>query len=226
LEEISVEQEATLYMTLLSIYVALLASRSGQKEVVVGSPVTFRDREEIEGLVGYFTNVMVLRVKVEGARSYEEVLRGVRGVTLGAYRHQEMAYEILEEEMRGGRGEEPSPLFHVWFNFIKKSQQSYDDSEHTTGLLNVEEIENNTASFDISLVIKQRASGLRISMEYNKDLFDAERVRGMLSEFEGLIERVIADPAATILDIPMFAGPKASAYQGDWDGLREVNAGD
>ncbi len=106
---------ATLYMVLLSTYMAVLQRWTGQSDVLVGSPVAGRARPETEGLIGYFANTVVQRGRFSSDPSFLELLRGVRDSTLGAFDHQEIPFERLVLELAGAQDAARSPIFQVVF---------------------------------------------------------------------------------------------------------------
>ncbi|HEU4767477.1 MAG TPA: condensation domain-containing protein, partial [Pyrinomonadaceae bacterium] len=115
LRELGRREGATLFMTLLAAWKVLLWRLSGERDVVVGTPVAGRGSRELEGLIGFFVNTLVLRTEVEGERSFAEVLQRVRTVCLEAYAHQEVPFERVVEELAPQRELSHGPLFQVLF---------------------------------------------------------------------------------------------------------------
>src|SRR5258708_712500 len=115
LREVSREHGVTLFMTLLAAFQVLLARYSGQDDIVVGTPVANRNREEIEGLIGFFVNTLALRTNLGGNPTFGELLAQVKGVCLGAYAHQDLPFERLVEELQPERSVSHTPLFQVMF---------------------------------------------------------------------------------------------------------------
>src|SRR5262249_49824563 len=105
----------TLYMTLLATYQVLLARYTGQHDIVVGSPIANRTRHELEGLIGFFVNSLVLRVDLADDPPFQELLSRVRQTTLEAYAHQDVPFEKLVEELEPERQLNQNPLFQVMF---------------------------------------------------------------------------------------------------------------
>ena len=108
---------ATLYMTLLAGWGALLARLSGQEDLVTGTPVANRGRTEIEGLIGFFVNTLALRLDVSGSPSVGELLERVKEQTLAAQQHQDIPFEQVVEVARPVRSLAHSPLFQVMFDW-------------------------------------------------------------------------------------------------------------
>ena len=115
LRELSRREDATLFATLLAAFVALLHRYTGQDDVIVGSPNADRNRFEIEGLIGFFVNMMVLRTDVSGARRFRELLRRVRESVAGALQHQDVPFDKVVEALAPGRDPGSNPLFQVTF---------------------------------------------------------------------------------------------------------------
>ncbi|HEX8474859.1 MAG TPA: amino acid adenylation domain-containing protein, partial [Pyrinomonadaceae bacterium] len=115
IREMSQEQGATLFMTLLAAFQVLLARYSNMTDIVVGTPVANRTRSEVEGVIGFFVNTLVMRVEVGEEATFEEVLGRVREASVGGYGHQEVPFEKLVEEIAPERRMSQTPIFQVMF---------------------------------------------------------------------------------------------------------------
>ena len=113
LKELSLGEGVTLFMTLLSAFETLLHRYSGQDDMIVGTDVANRNRFEIEGLIGFFVNLLALRTKLTGNPSFRELLGRVRDVTIGAYAHQDVPFEQIVSALRPERHVSKTPLVQV-----------------------------------------------------------------------------------------------------------------
>jgi amino acid adenylation domain-containing protein len=201
LKQLSRKEGATLFMTLLAAFQTLLYRYTGQTDIVVGSPIANRNRTEIEGLVGFFANTLVLRTNVSSDPSFRDLLRRVRKTALEAYDHQDLPFEKLVEELNPERSLSHSPLFQVMFVL----QNSPASSRELSGLvLEPVKLENNTAKFDLSLSIIEHPQGLKASWEYSTDLFDETTVVRMSRHYQHLLEAIVTDPDASVADLPIM----------------------
>ncbi|MCT9930234.1 amino acid adenylation domain-containing protein [Planotetraspora sp. A-T 1434] len=183
------EERCTPYMTLLAAFQVLLARYSGQDDVCVGSPVSGRDREELEGLVGFLVNTLVLRGDLSGDPSFREVMGRTRRTALEAYEHQDIPFEHLLAELGVDRDLGRNPLFETLFNLYPPStglrlaglEAEPFDSGHTS------------AKFDLMLEIHPGERAARASFNYNTDLFDAATVDQLAGHFIDVLEAVAAD---------------------------------
>jgi amino acid adenylation domain-containing protein len=222
LKALSKRGGATLYMVLLGAFQVLLSKYSGSEDVVVGSPIAGRTRREVEGLIGFFVNSLVLRTDLSGGPSFLEVLRRVREVTLGAYEHQEVPFERLVEALRPERSLSHSPLFQVIFEVV--------EGEGTGGELPGLRVggasaEPDTAKFDLSLELAVTSRGLRGGLNYNTDLFDRATAQRMLTHLGRALEQ-IADGADVSLTQLSLIGAEERAQVLEWSHTEHLFPGD
>src|SRR5256714_7619524 len=157
LKELSRQQGATLFMTLLAGFKLLLSGSSGQAEVVVGTPIAGRTRSEIEGLIGFFVNTLVLRTRLSGEMRVAEVLGQVREVCLGAYSHQEVPFEKLVAELEPQRSLSRTPLFQVMFALQNQAASQW----RLAGMAGARPAgETGSEKVDLTLVLREQAGRL------------------------------------------------------------------
>ncbi|HWK89034.1 MAG TPA: condensation domain-containing protein, partial [Longimicrobium sp.] len=214
LQALGRSEGATLYMVLLAAYQVLLSKYSGSEDIVVGSPIAGRTRKEVEGLIGFFVNSMVLRTDLSGDPSFREVLRRAREVTLGAYEHQEVPFERLVAELHPERSLSHSPLFQVMLAL----QNAGGDGAALPGLSVSEvEAERGSAKLDLSLMLTATPRGLRGRLTYSTDLFERGTVERMLGHLERVLEQVAADADMRLSQLALLGEAERSLALEAWN---------
>ncbi|HKY28030.1 MAG TPA: amino acid adenylation domain-containing protein, partial [Pyrinomonadaceae bacterium] len=207
LEELSRSQGVTLFMTLLAAFQVLLHRYSGVEDIVVGSPIANRNRSELEGLIGFFVNILVLRTDCSGNPTFSELLRRVREVGLEAYAHQDVPFDKLVEELKPERSLSYSPLFQVAFAL----QKGLESTLNLPGLkLSWMEVDRGSSKFDLALFVSETADGLSCLLEYDTDLFQDTTIRRMLGHFENLLQSIVSNPDQRIGKLPMLTPAELS----------------
>jgi amino acid adenylation domain-containing protein len=196
LKGISRKQGASLFMTLLAALQVLLHRLTAQHDIAVGSPIAGRNRAEVEGLIGFFLNSLVLRTDLSGDPAFLELLEQVRKVCLDAYAHQDVPFEKLLEELRPERDLSRTPFFQVFLNMVNVSPEhgqpaglKFEPLSHGA------EVESK---FDLTIYVRAREGSLHLNCVYNTDLFDPERIQEMLSQYEALLTAISRDPSKNI----------------------------
>jgi amino acid adenylation domain-containing protein len=214
LQRLSQQTGVTLFMTLLATFKVLLYRYTGQTDICVGSPIANRNRTEIEGLIGCFINTLVLRTDLSGNLSFQDLLYRVRETTLGAYTHQDFPFEKLIEILQPERNLSHSPLFQVLFGL---QQDPLQDLTLNDLVVDVLEIERETARFDLTLSLLETEQGLRGTVEYNTDLFDTATIQRMLGHYETLLEQVVADASQPICEIAFLSVSEKQQLLETWN---------
>lgn len=195
LRQLSRNHNATLFMTLLAAFNVLLYRHTGDDEILVGTPIANRNRTEIEGLIGFFLNTLVIRTRMPHSISFSELLGQVRGKTLEAYSHQDIPFEQLLQEISVQRDLSLSPLFQVMFVLQNAPFQPIELTE-----LSIEPLGTDigTSKFDLNFHVIETNDGLFSIMHYNTDLFQPWRIREWLNQFQLLLEQIVAAPDMAI----------------------------
>src|ERR687885_401863 len=185
LEALSQRQGVTLFMTLLAAFQTLLYRYTQQADIVVGSAIANRNRHEIEGLIGFFVNSLVLRTDLSGNPTFLELLGRVREVALRAYAHQDLPFEKLVEELHPERNLSYHPLFQVVFSLQNTPIEALELPGLTLSRL---DFDNPSAKFDLEFHMWESPEGLRGQVVYSTDLFDDTTITRMLGHFQTLLE--------------------------------------
>ncbi|HEX2081075.1 MAG TPA: condensation domain-containing protein, partial [Longimicrobium sp.] len=205
---------ATLYMVMLGAFQLLLSKYSGSEDIVVGSPIAGRTRKEVEELIGFFANTLVLRTDLGGDPTFRELLGRVREGTLGAYEHQEVPFERLVAELQPERSLSHAPLFQVMF-----ALQNGERSGFGLAGLRMEGAvaELETTRFDLGLTAIPHDGGVRGVLEYSTDLFDRSTVRRMLGHLERVLEQVAARPEARLSELELLSAEERGLVVDAWN---------
>ena len=208
---------ATSFMVWLAAVHLLLHRLSGQTLVTVGSPIANRARPELEPLIGFFANTLVLAGDHAGDPGFRELIARVRERALGAYAHQDLPFEKLVEELAPERNLAYSPLFQVMFSF--QSLQAPAGSAATAGGLSMLPVDADlaTAKFDLTFEVEERQGGFACAVEYNRDLFDAATAGRLLAQVRDLLACAVADPEARAAELPLLAAAQRSQVLVEWN---------
>jgi acyl carrier protein len=192
------EQNSSLYMTLLAGYCALLHRYTGQEDMPVCSPVASREFGEVEALIGYFNNVLVMRADLSSDPSFRELLSRMRRTVLVAQENQGLPLQKLGEIPEIAR----TPLTRAMF-----SHQSTSDGDlNLPGIAaRAMELSATEADFELALTMESPGpSALQGVLEYNADLFDAETISQFVDNFVAVLDAVATDPEHRLSDLPRF----------------------
>jgi amino acid adenylation domain-containing protein len=215
LKVLSHQEGATLFMTLLAAFKVLLYRYTGQEDLIIGSPVANRRRQEFEPLIGFLVNTLVLRTNLSGQPSFRELLKRVRQVALEAYAHQDLPFERLVAELRPERDLSRSPLFQVMCTLQNASLAPL--SKLSTLTLEPVQIDNGTAKFDLSLSLTETSQGLTGYLEYNTDLFEAATIGRLIAHFKTLLSEIIRQPDSCIATHPLLTEPERQQVTVEWN---------
>lgn len=205
------EQGATFFMTMLAVLAVLLYRLSGEEDVVIGSPIANRNDLELQGLIGFFTNTMALRVRVDGNPSFREVVTRARATALGAYDHQDLPFEKVVEKHAPRRDPSYNPLFQVNFRAQATERPVLVLPGSTVEPLPVD---IGFSRFDLALELELGPAALAGYFEYNRDLFDASTVTGFEQDLRVLLEQVVRDPDEPVLALALEHGRGARRAPG------------
>ena len=209
------QEGVTLFMALMAAFKVLLHRYSGQNDISVGTPIANRSRAELEPLIGFFINTLVLRTDLDGDPTFREILQRVRDVALGAYAHQDIPFEMLVDAVQPTRDLSHSPLFQVMF--VIQNASPGESQVMSDLMLQPLEAHSGTAKFDLTLFMLDEADALSGAWEYNTDLFDHATIERMMAHFQNLLAAAIANPDAPVTRLPMLADEEQRYLLVDWN---------
>ncbi|MFD8621041.1 amino acid adenylation domain-containing protein [Streptomyces sp. NPDC059513] len=196
LQDLAARSSATPFMVLLAAFEVLMARWCRQDDVSVGTPVDTRVHPDTAAMIGYFANTVVIRADLSDNPAFTALLDRVRTTVIGAYEHRELPFDQVVAGLGPGRDQ---PLFDVMFSHLG-AQESVLDGLTVTPV----EQPSTTAKFGLSLFVGESAGGVHGSFEYATALFDEETVQELSRLYVTLLEGLVADPGARVLDLPLI----------------------
>ncbi len=191
LEKLSREEDATLFMSLLSLFSFVLHRFSGQEEVIIGTPVASRSQQELESLIGVFINTVAIRTDLDENPNFRQLLQRIRKTSLDAFSHQAYPFEKLVEALKPKRDLSRTPVFQVVFNLQNAPMPELDMPGLSLRFL---DFDRGTSQFDLTLMMTRSGDQYQASVEYNSDLFESGTISFMLDAFNGLLKGALAQP--------------------------------
>ena len=235
LEELSQQEGVTFFMTLLAAFQTLLYRYTHQEDIVLGSPIANRNRSEIEGIIGFFVNSLVLRTDLSGNPTFTELLGRVREVTLGAYSHQDLPFEKLVDSLHPERNLSHHPLFQVVFGFQNAPMSALELPELVPSFMNidfkkirfdlelhlwkcsVDEVSRRVDFRSLGCENWEYSEGLRGVIVYNTDLFAQATISQMLKHFKTLLSGIVATPEQRIANLPLLSEVELHQVLVEWN---------
>lgn len=207
LKTLAAKQSVTLFMLLLASFQVLLYRYTGEEDLLIGTDIVNRDRQETENLIGLLVNTVVLRTNLDGNPTVAELLKRVREVTLGAFAHQHLPFEKLVEVLNPERHlNQMMPLFQVKFDLQLATVQP----PQLTGL-SVERlpINDDNAKYELRLNLQDTPQGIKGQFEYSSELFDAATIAQIAEHWQMLLESIVTNIDAKISDLSLLTAQEA-----------------
>ena len=186
-------------MLLVAAFNTLLYRYTGQEDLLIGTATAGRSRPEIQKLMGYFLNTLVVRTNLSGNPTFRELLRRVREVIASAVAHEDVPFEYLVKELQPERNLGLNPLFQALLT-LEPALPTIPSGWTLTQM----DVTVGTSKFDLSLELDDRPEGLIGRFEYNTDLFDAATIDRMVGHWLILLEGVALNPAQHLKDLPLL----------------------
>ncbi|GAA1940874.1 non-ribosomal peptide synthetase [Kitasatospora viridis] len=201
-------EDATPFMVLLAGLALTLHRRTGQRDLVLGSPVNARGRAELDGLIGYFVNLLPLRLQLAEGASFRELVRHVREVSIGGYRHQEVPFDDIAAAVLEERPEDRNPLCQVLLELHPLDTRPFTVGGHqVTRALH----SNPVSRFDLSVSVDDLGTGFTGRFEYDSDLFGPAAMAALCEEWLGTLAAAVEVPVHALFEARAAGNPRATA---------------
>lgn len=217
LRQFSKARGVTLFMTLIAAFQVLLHRYTNQDDIVVGYPIAGRTRPEVEGLVGFFVNTLLLRLNLAGDPTFEEVLIKAREMALGAYAHQDIPFERIVEEINPARSVAATPLFQVMFAHQNVPRRKIEMEGLEVSPI---EVSSGEAKFDWFFAVLERDQGLALRLEYAADLFHDESAKRLLEHYRTLLKNIVGRSDRHLSEIDFLTDGERHRLLVEWNDTR------
>ncbi len=222
LKSLSQQENATLFITLLAAFQTLLYRYTGQVDIAVGTPIANRNQSEIEALIGFFVNSLVLRADLSGNPTFRELLHRVKNVAIAAYAHQDLPFEKLVEELHPDRELSRNPLFQLSFSLQNTPVAALELPGIAVGAIpygiaTLHDFDAGTAKLDLECNLWEDAGSIQGQFIYSTDLFDSSTIARMAGHFQTLLEAIAANPKQHLSDLALLTAPEYQQLLIDWN---------
>ncbi|MEI2770895.1 MAG: amino acid adenylation domain-containing protein [Candidatus Competibacter sp.] len=183
-------RQTTMFSLLLAVFGLLLYRHTGADDILIGTPAANRARRQLEPLIGFFVNTVVLRARPSATMSFDALLAQIHATVRDSFTYQDIPFESLIEHLQTGRDLAHSALFQVLFSYQNAPRQDFG----IPGVeLDITEIDTLTAKFDLSVTLGQIDGQIKGWIEYNTDLFERATIVRLIAHYENLSRRVLQD---------------------------------
>jgi amino acid adenylation domain-containing protein/non-ribosomal peptide synthase protein (TIGR01720 family) len=214
LQQLSRKEGCTFFMTLLTGFASLLYRYTGQADLAIGTTPANRRRAELESLIGFFANTLVLRVSIADNPSFREQLRHVHEVCLGAYMHQDVPFEMLVEELHPQRDLSVNPLFQVMFVLQNVPQPTFQLPNLSFSTLDADV---RAVRFDLECHLVETPEEITASFVYNTDLFEPATIKRMLNHYQRLLQIITDNADQRIGDALLLSPTECQQIVVEWN---------
>lgn len=218
IKQIAIDFNITLYMSLLSVYTSLLYRLSGQKEIVVGTPISGRNSSELEKTVGMFVNTLAIRYKLNGNETIKQYLEEIKEVSLGAFENQDFQFEELVNVMNIDRDPSRNPIFDVMFNLMNHSEFQDDQfNENIQEQIHTDDI----SKFDLTLTAIDYGSKIQLRFNYNTKLFLPQTIDRFIEYYKQIIHSIELTAEQKVSDIELLPENERTKILSDFNKTRK-----
>jgi amino acid adenylation domain-containing protein len=213
LRRLARESKASLFMVLLAAWQVLLYRYSSQSDILIGTAIANRNRLQLEKLIGFFVNILVLRTELSGNPSFAEVVQRARETGLAAQEHQDLPFEKLVAELDPQRHLSENPFFRVSFNWLNLPVSGMELAG-----LKWEHLEEKIAitRFDLMLTVFEGKAELPALLEYSTDLFDESTIARLGRNFLTLLDDIGANPQQKICALQVLSSEERRQLLVEW----------
>ena len=212
--EFCVQERVTLFMMTFAVFNALLYRYTGQNDIVIGTPIANRTQPELEPLIGFFVNNLVLRTTFDPEQSFRGLLQCVQESVIEAFDHQDVAIENIVKAINPDRSSVRNPIYQLLFS----CQKAFIDTPQIPDLsFKHEFLDRQGTALEMWFSLIERDGGMRITIEYSTDLFRRETVLRMAEHYGRMLDAVVKQPDNSVSSLPMVTDAERTQILVDWN---------
>lgn len=191
----------TPFMVLIALVASTIARYSNSADILLGTPVANRSKPELANVVGLFVNTLVLRLKTSDEMPFSDLLGHVRDTLLDVFDNQDVPFERLVEELHPPQELSRSPIFQSMVSYHQPAltQRRYGELDASAI-----ELSANASRFDLTFFLSQQKDAVRLSLEYNTDLFSESEVAQFSRHFQASSARFAENPQVLLGELELL----------------------
>jgi amino acid adenylation domain-containing protein/non-ribosomal peptide synthase protein (TIGR01720 family) len=212
-KEFSKQNQTTMFVVMLSVYQALLYRYTSQEDIAVGSPIAYRDKPELQNLIGFFINTLVFRSDFSDTPTFSQLIKQVHKNTMDAFENKDIPFEKVVDALKIKRTQEKSPLFQTLFVM----QNTPSNEIKIPGLtFRLKEVETGNVKFDLTLSIEEKENHLEGLIGYNTDLFNKSTIDEFINRFKIFLNNVLENPDLQLAKVALVSSEEKEEILEHW----------
>ena len=209
---LSKQQKTTLFTTILGAFATLLYRYTGQTDILLGSPIANRSQEDLQKLIGFFLNTIVLRFDISGNPNFSDFINRVHDEVIHSFANQDFPFERLVATLPVDRDSGKNPFFEIMVVF-------QTESEEVNGLPGIKakpiDVDIETSKFDLTLFVTEKEKKISLAIEYNTNVLDEPAIMQILGNLQVLMNAIAENPNRKIADLPLLSKEEYEHLVGD-----------
>lgn len=224
LRELSRREGVTMFTLALAAYKALLYRYTTQETILVGATFANRNRPELQNMVGYLLNLIVLSTDLSGNPTFRELLQRERATVLEGFANQDLPFGKLVQELRPVQDASRNPIVQHSLIYLDFPELTVME---TLGLTAKHlDIDNGASRFDMTLAMTETEQGYEVDIEFPTDLYRRERIERMTKHLENILESVVVDPTQRLSELPLLSENEKEQLLVKWNDAAVANLTD
>ncbi|GMQ63802.1 non-ribosomal peptide synthetase [Vallitalea maricola] len=195
------KKKVTSFIFLLTCFNILIKGYTSQEDIAIASPVLGRQEYEMESMMGFFTNTVILRNKITSGMSFYQLLNQVAATVLDAYDYQKVDLGLIMNSLSKEQSKSVNSILQIFFSYYHRQLENIH-----IGQLSLEsmDIDVKTSKFPFSVEIEEYNGNLDMHIAYNEDTFTMTTVDNMAKQYKHIIEQIVDNPDTNIDEISLL----------------------